>query len=97
MPATLTNTIQLELGQVCMTQGVSDLVAVGRFNPIELLRRHRNGDWGDLCESDKNQNDRAARDGDRVLSAYVIHPSLTVWVITECDRTVTTLLLPSEY
>jgi hypothetical protein len=98
MHATLATTSPLELGQVCMTHGVSDLVAIGRFNPIELLRRHRSGDWGDLSDSDKRQNDQATRKGDdRVMSAYAITPTLTVWVITEWDRTVTTLLLPSEY
>lgn len=89
--------IALPLGQVVMTRGVAHLVSEGRLNPQTYLRRHMFGDWGDLSNTDKHANQSAVRDGDRVLSSYPIATGLKVWVITEADRSVTTLLLPEEY
>lgn len=63
----------------------------------DLLRRHQAGDWGDVDSEDKAANDRAVRDGLRLLSAYDLGDGLRVWLITEHDRSVTTLLLPSDY
>lgn len=85
------------LGRVLMTFGVNALVEQKRFDPSALLERHVAGDWGDLDEEDKRANDASVEDGSRLLSSYRIDPGLTVWVITEADRHVTTLLLPSEY
>ena len=62
-----------------------------------LLQRHATGDWGDLCTEDMRANNDALQYGDRLLSSYVISESCKVWVITEWDRSVTTVLLPSEY
>lgn len=87
----------LQLGRVCMTQGVHQLVTTGQVNPIPLLQRYIAGDWGNVSDNDRKQNDRAARIGDRIMAAYELSPTLTVWIITEWDRSVTTLLLPSEY
>ena len=86
-------------GQVLATRGVSELVEARKVNPIGLLQRHIEGDWGDLCIEDKRQNDLALRPGreGRLHSSYQIDPDLKVWVITEWDRSVTTLLLPVEY
>ena len=61
-----------------------------------LLRRHMSGDWGDLPEEDKRENDQAILNCDRVVSAYNVAGG-RVWVITEYDRSATTVLLPSEY
>lgn len=78
--------------------GVDALVQQGQFNPIPYLRRHLGGDWGDLDDSDKRQNDAALKSGeDRLFSSYQVAPGLKLWIITEWDRSVTTLLLPSEY
>ena len=86
------------LGQVVVTEGVDDLIHQGRLNPNEYLRRHLNADWGDLDEPDRLQNDTALEFGeDRLFSSYQIAPGLKLWIITERDRSVTTLLLPSEY
>jgi len=93
----------LELGQVVTTASVSDDLPVDVL--MQFLRRHRHGDWGDLCDEDKRINDRALSNGeDRILSSYVLTPDLAaataqdkVWVITEWDRSVTTVLYPSEY
>lgn len=62
-----------------------------------LLRRHAAGDWGDLCEEDKSENERALRTDQRVLSAYKLPVGAEIWIVTEWNRTVTTLLLPEEY
>jgi hypothetical protein len=65
-------------------------------NPGELLKRHVTGDWGDVCEEDEGLNDEAIDDGTRILSVYKINGELTIWVITEADRSSMCLLLP-EY
>jgi hypothetical protein len=62
-----------------------------------LLQRHACGDWGDLCTEDTQANNDALQYGDRLLSSYVISDVCKVWIITEWDRSVTTILLPSEY
>jgi hypothetical protein len=85
-------------GQLVMTQGVDALVRQGRLNPNTYLRRHFCGDWGDLSDGDWRQNDAALKSGeDRLFSSYQVTPDLKLWIITEWDRSVTTLLLPSEY
>lgn len=85
-------------GQLVMTVGVNDLVQRGALNPVPYLRRHLAGDWGDLCNDDKRQNDAALKSGeDRLFSSYQVASDLKLWIITEWDRSVTTLLLPSEY
>ncbi len=85
-------------GQVVMTAGVDELVRQGRLNPTPYLRRHLDGDWGDLSDDDRQLNDAALTSGeDRLFSSYQVTPDLKLWIITEWDRSVTTLLLPSEY
>ena len=85
-------------GQLVMTAGVDELVRQGRLNPSPYLRRHLGGDWGDLDDSDRRQNDAALKSGeDRLFSSYQVTPDLKLWIITEWDRSITTLLLPSEY
>jgi hypothetical protein len=81
-----------------MTAGVDELVRQGQLNPSSYLRRHISGDWGDLDDCDRRQNDAALLSGeDRLFSSYQVAPDLKLWIITEWDRSVTTLLLPSEY
>jgi hypothetical protein len=65
-------------------------------HPFNYLDRHVAGDWGDLCAFDRRQNEIALRDGYRVLSTYSVGER-SIWVITEADRSVTTILLPEEY
>ena len=55
------------------------------------------GDWGEVDEEDKRLNDAALKDGTRLLSAYVTSRGAGLWIITEADRSATTILLPSEY
>lgn len=88
------------LGQIVMTRGVNDLVAenaeFAKF-VTESLRRHARGDWGDLTEEDKKENEYALGKYLRLFSAYVKPPLRKVWVITEADRSATTILFPEEY
>jgi len=89
----------LELGQVVMTRGVAHHCETDPENMLRItvcLRKHASGDWGDLCDDDKEENDRAVIDGDRILSAYKIN-GRKIWIITEWDRSVTTVLFPDEY
>jgi hypothetical protein len=65
-------------------------------DPFGYIARHAAGDWGELCAFDRRQNEIALRDGYRVLSSYPVGREC-VWIITEADRSVTTILLPEEY
>jgi len=82
-------------GQLVYTRGVAALEL-----PIEqllgLLARHLAGDWGDVCAEDVQANDTAVERGFRILSSYKVG-QVTIWIITEWDRSVTTFLLPEEY
>ena len=85
-------------GQIVMTSGVDALIEAGRLDPAPYLYRHLSGDWGDLNDSDRRLNDAALQSGeDRLFSSYQVAPDLKLWIITEWDRSVTTLLLPDEY
>lgn len=91
--------LKFKLGAVVMTRGVSELMKEHGLEPIQYLRRHAHGDWGDLDDQDKATNEEAVIHGGRIFSAYNLSdmPESRLWVITEADRSVTTFLLPSEY
>jgi hypothetical protein len=87
-------------GQVVGTPGVLRLLDQAGVNPMNLLVRHVLGDDGDLCDEDRDANRKAIALGGRVFSSYEVGtgPNATkVWIITEADRSSTTLLLPEEY
>jgi hypothetical protein len=86
----------LPLGRVVATPGALKLLTEARAHPFDLLARHAAGDWGELCAFDRRQNEIALKDGYRVFSSYDV-PQGRVWVITEADRSVTSILLPQEY
>jgi hypothetical protein len=85
------------VGQIVATPGALDALQKADVDPAFLLRRHLTGDWGDMDEHDRDVNDAAVQDGNRIMSAYVLEPGVTIWIITERDRSATTLLLPDEY
>jgi len=89
------------LGQTVMTRGVADKVAIDiGFSEFvfKSLKRHANGDWGDLCQADKDENELALKQGNlRLFSAYSRPPLPKIWIITEADRSATTILFPEEY
>ncbi|PUA41281.1 SAM-dependent methyltransferase [Pseudomonas protegens] len=86
-------------GQIVMTAAVHHHVDSGQLDPTPYLKRHLAGDWGDLCDEDRNTNQDALQYGDRLFSSYNVEfgDETKLWIITEADRSVTTLLLPSDY
>lgn len=91
------STVQVPLGHIAITPGALDALTGSGQEARRFLARHERGDWGDLTPHDRAANDRALRDGDRLLSAYRFGDEQTLWIITEADRSATTLLLPDEY
>src|SRR6202041_947145 len=86
------------LGQVVATPGALAALEKAGQQPQDFLARHVHGDWGDLCDEDRNENRLSLEEGFRLLSSYRTCAGDTkVWVISEADRSVTTLLLPEEY
>lgn len=88
--------VRLPLGHVVATPGAQDVIRAHGLDVVGLLHRHRSGDWGAVSEHDAQANDHAVVHGARVLSAYETTGG-KLWVITEADRSATTVLLPSEY
>ena len=85
------------LGQIVSTPGAIQALETAGNSASEYLVRHVMGQWGDLCPEDKQANDEAVIDDLRILSAYRLNDGVKIWIITECDRSATTLLLPEEY
>jgi len=85
------------MGQLVMTPGADETLRVARQVPLEFLLRHKNGDWGELPEEDIRENEWSLENGVRLFSAYQTRTDEKLWVITESDRSVTTLLLLAEY
>ena len=92
---TLKSSKRVPLGQVVITQGaLNDLPAE---EVQESLLRHAEGDWGDVCKEDWELNDEALENEARLMSSYRTKKGIRFWIITEWDRSVTTILLPLEY
>lgn len=89
--------MKFPLGQIVATPGALDAFAVKLENPADFIRRHAAGDWGELDEHDTAANNRALIEGQRLLSAYRLSTGTKIWIVTEWDRSVTTILLPEEY
>lgn len=85
------------LGRIVATPGAIQAMQGAGQSPAVFLARHAIGDWGDICTSDKLLNDEAIADEGRLLSAYETSKGVRLWVITEADRSATTILLPEEY
>ena len=85
------------LGRILATPGALQAFERAACDPVGVLARHVTGDWGDLDAEDRSANDDAVRTGARILSAYRLPTGERVWVITEADRSATTVLLPEEY
>lgn len=85
------------LGQVVATPGALEALKDAGHQPLEFLARHATGDWGELDADDKAANEAALVQGLRLLSAYDLRNSDRIWILTEADRSVTTILLPSDY
>jgi len=93
-------TVAINMGRLLMTRGVNDLVAEDEaFTKFVMgsLTRHQSGDWGDLTDEDKQENELSLKVGYRLLSAYESEGLPKIWIITEADRSATTILFPVEY
>jgi hypothetical protein len=86
-----------QLGRLLATPGALDLLDRTATDGLVLVQRHQSADWGDLSPDDVAANDFAVRNGLRILSSYRLPPTERIWIITEADRSATTLLLPEEY
>lgn len=86
------------LGQTVVTRGVAEELENEEFSKFvtQSIIRHANGDWGDLEAEDKEANDYAVDHEERIFSAYK-KGDWKIWIITEWDRSVTTVLFPEEY
>lgn len=94
--------MRFELGQIVATCSVHEMMQTNssfRKFVSACMNRYMSGDWGDLCEEDRLANDDSLRSEGRILAAYENpdHPDWKIWIITEWDRSVTTILFPSEY
>lgn len=89
--------MRFSLGRLVATPAAMDVLEVARVTAQSLLIRHMDCDWGDMCDSDKLLNDQALEDGGRLFSSYTLPTGKKVWVITEADRSSTTILLPEDY
>lgn len=85
-----------EIGRLVATPRALEVVQAAGVDPAQLLIRHTLGDWGDIDFHDQRANERALVDGARLMSVYRVDNE-TIWIITEADRSVTTLLTPEDY
>jgi hypothetical protein len=86
-----------KLGQIVATPAAIDLLRSLALNPLIFLGRHAMGNWGQIDDDDREANRQALKYGNRLLSSYQLNKSEKLWIITEADRSATTLLLPQEY
>jgi hypothetical protein len=94
MPIIIATEPRFPLGQIVATRGAHEALSPAEL--AEAIRRHASGDWGEVCPEDAEENELSVREGFRILSAYTFR-EVKVWVITESDRSATTVLLPEEY
>jgi hypothetical protein len=94
---TQTVVTRFTLGQTFITPGAQEAIQIAGQTEIEFLRRHMSGDWGEISDDDVAENEFSLQEGFRLLSSYQTAKGQQLWIITEADRSATTILLPSEY
>ncbi|MCB5195689.1 hypothetical protein [Deefgea salmonis] len=94
---TALNKAKFSLGQTVATPSALTALDQAAVNALTLLLRHQTGDWGNLPAEDWQSNEDAVKHGWRILSNYPLTTGERIWIITEADRSSTTLLLPEEY
>lgn len=87
---------KFEMGRLVATRGF-EASGVSKEEWNKALNRHMRGDYGDMPAEDIETNNQAIIDGDRIMSAYTSSAGTKFWIITEADRSYTTILLPEEY
>lgn len=90
-------TLKFPMGQCVVTRGAMQALNESGEWAAKYLLKHQCGEWGDLDEADKKENEFSIEKDFRILSAYVLPNKDRIYVITEADRSSTTILLPSEY
>lgn len=95
--ATTTPTHFIPLGTLRLSRGVAELVQQGTLDPTHFLVRHIAGDWGEVSDYGRKCNDAALHSGRRLFSSYRITASIDLRIVTESDRSRTTLMLPQEF
>ena len=86
------------MGRIMATPGALETLRAVGMSASTLLARHESGDWGNLDAEDRRANDKALMDGTRIFSSYTLGDTgERIWVITEADRSYTTVLRPDEY
>lgn len=93
----ITNKPLFDLGRLVATAGALAALEKTGQNAVEFLARHVTGDWGELPVEERAENSLSLHQGFRLLSSYRTSAGDRLWVITEADRSSTTLLLPEEY
>ena len=88
---------KFSLGHIYATPGALSAFEEADESSLVFLVRHASGDWGDVCEEDRQANELAVESDLRLFSVYHLRDGTKIWIITEADRSATTLLLPSEY
>jgi hypothetical protein len=103
MESAATGGVLFDLGPIVSTPGALEALQRNEMSGLELLARHCKGDWGTLCEEDKQVNESALQNGSRIMSVYTLPDGTTMWLITDAEiddqhhRQASTFLLPSEY
>ncbi|GAB5441336.1 MAG: hypothetical protein Fues2KO_16850 [Fuerstiella sp.] len=87
--------LQFRSGSIFITRNARERLNVDEVR--DALSRHLSGDWGDVCDEDRQENELSLREGFRLLSVYHASDGTKFWVITEADRSSTTVLLPEDY
>jgi hypothetical protein len=85
------------LGNLVATRGAIEALVAASEDILSFVVRHAVGDWGDIDDEDRGENERSLVYGCRLLSAYTLRNGTRIWIITEADRSSTTILLPGEY
>jgi hypothetical protein len=88
---------RFESGKFVGTPGAIRALGDADQTALEFLTRHVMGDWGEVDQEDACENEVSVREGFRILSAYTLKTGVKIWLITEADRSITTILLPEEY
>ncbi len=97
MADSTTSQLPFHLGDLCATPGAVDAAGEAGVRLVDFVLRHLGADWGNLDAEDWAANDHAVANGERILSSYPLGTGQDIWVITDADRSVTTILLASEY
>jgi hypothetical protein len=89
--------MKFPVGQIVATPGAVAALQESGEEATPYLRRHNGGDWGELDVHDLRENQLSLQRGFRLLSAYTLRSGTKIWIITEADRSSTTILIPDEY